>query len=108
MLVGHSYGGTLITKAGTHDSVGVLVYKTKPSWCIDANNDRTVNPDLERAAAKSIEGRPRPPLVQQCRAPRRLCSGGAVSVSDYLGGTGLLHLRPAQRSIHLATVLFRD
>ena len=132
VLVGHSYGGTLITKAGTHDSVGALVYiaalgpdenetsqqeqdqfartpvfdhieiadgriwlkasgvadfcgdlpeaeqklvlsvgavpdadlfnqqvpgtawKTKPSWYIVANNDRTVNPDLERAAAKRM------------------------------------------------------
>jgi pimeloyl-ACP methyl ester carboxylesterase len=26
VLVGHSYGGTLITKAGTHDRVGALVY----------------------------------------------------------------------------------
>ncbi|WP_037915402.1 alpha/beta fold hydrolase [Actinacidiphila yeochonensis] len=129
VLVGHSYGGTLITKAGLHDRVGALVYiaalgpdedetsqgeqdkfprtpvfehveiadgrvwlresgigdfcgdlpaaeqklvlstgavpvadlfdqqvpgtawRTKPSWYIVANNDRTVNPDLERAAA---------------------------------------------------------
>ncbi|MER8184599.1 alpha/beta hydrolase [Kitasatospora sp. NPDC094015] len=129
VLVGHSYGGTLITKAGTHDRVGALVYiaalapdenetsqqhqaqfdptpvfqhlevadgrlwlkpsgvpdfcgdlpaaeqklvlatgavptadlfdqqvpgtawRTKPSWYIVANQDRTVNPDLERFAA---------------------------------------------------------
>jgi pimeloyl-ACP methyl ester carboxylesterase len=132
VLVGHSYGGTLITKAGTHDRVLALVYiaalapdenetsqeeqdqfprtpvfdhievadgriwlkssglpdfagdlpepeqklvlatgavpvpdlfnqqvpgtawKTKPSWYIVANNDRTVNPDLERSAAKRM------------------------------------------------------
>ncbi|MFF2348824.1 alpha/beta fold hydrolase [Kitasatospora sp. NPDC058115] len=132
VLVGHSYGGTLITKAGTHDRVGALVYiaalapseeetsqdqqdtfartpvfehvdvadgriwllepglgdfcgdlpeaeqklvlatgavpvpdlfdqqvpgtawRTKPSWYIVANNDRTVNPDLERAAAERM------------------------------------------------------
>ncbi|MDH6131530.1 pimeloyl-ACP methyl ester carboxylesterase [Kitasatospora sp. MAA4] len=132
VLVGHSYGGTLITKAGIHDRVGALVYiaalapdedetsqdqqdkfarmpvfghidvadgriwllesgigdfcgdlpaaeqklvlatsavpvpdlfnqqvpgtawRTKPSWYIVANNDRTVNPDLERAAAERI------------------------------------------------------
>ncbi|WP_406195208.1 alpha/beta hydrolase [Kitasatospora sp. NBC_01560] len=132
VLVGHSYGGTLITKAGTHDRVGALVYiaalapdddetsqdqqdkfprtpvfdhidiadgriwllesgvgdfcgdlpaaeqklvlatgavpvpdlftqqvpgtawRTKPSWYIVANNDRTVHPDLERAAAERI------------------------------------------------------
>lgn len=130
MLVGHSYGGTLITKAGTHDRVGALVYiaaltpdegetsqeqldkfprtpivehvdvadgrvwlkpsgvphfcgdlpeaeqelvlatgavpvadlfnqqapgtawRTKSSWFIVANNDRTVPPDLERSAAE--------------------------------------------------------
>jgi pimeloyl-ACP methyl ester carboxylesterase len=129
VLVGHSYGGTLITKAGTHDRVGALVYisalgpdedetsagiqakfaqtpvfqkiqvadgriwlgpgaiadfagdlpedeqnlalatatppaadlfdqqvpgvawKTKPSWYIVANQDRSVNPDLERFCA---------------------------------------------------------
>ncbi|MEV7119183.1 alpha/beta fold hydrolase [Kitasatospora griseola] len=132
VLVGHSYGGTLITKAGVHDRVGALVYiaalgpdedetsqeqqnkfprtpvfdhidvshgriwlkesgtgdfcgdlppaeqnlvravgavpvpdlfdqqvpgtawRTKPSWCIVANNDRTVHPDLERAAAERM------------------------------------------------------
>jgi pimeloyl-ACP methyl ester carboxylesterase len=129
VLVGHSYGGTLITKAGTNDRVAALVYiaafgpdenettqqhqeqfpatpifnkldiadgriwlkpeavadfagdlpegeqkfihatqaapvadlftqqvpgaawKDKPSWYIVANNDRTINPDLERADA---------------------------------------------------------
>ncbi|GAX58780.1 alpha/beta fold hydrolase [Streptomyces olivochromogenes] len=132
VLAGHSYGGTLITKAGIHDRVGALVYiaalgpdedetsqqeqakfpptpvfdhieiadgriwlresgigdfcgdlpaeeqklvlatgavpvadlfdqqvpgtawRTKPSWYIVANNDRTVNPDLERAAAERM------------------------------------------------------
>ena len=132
VLVGHSYGGTLITKAGIHDRVGALVYiaalapdddetsaslqaqfaqtpafgnidavdgriwllppgisdfcgdlpeaerqfvlatanppavdlfdeqvpgtawKTKPSWYIVANNDRAVNPDLERFVAKRM------------------------------------------------------
>ncbi|GAA1229411.1 alpha/beta hydrolase [Kitasatospora nipponensis] len=135
VLVGHSYGGTLITKAGTHDRVGALVYiaalapdenetsqqlqeqfapmpvfdhlevgdgrlwlkssgladfcgdlpeaeqklvlatgavpvadlfnqqvpgtawRTKPSWYIVANNDRTVNPDLERFAAGRMGAR---------------------------------------------------
>jgi pimeloyl-ACP methyl ester carboxylesterase len=132
VLVGHSYGGTLITKAGTHDNVAALVYvaafgpdsnettqqhqeqfpatpifnkiaisddriwlkpeavpdfagdlpeqdqkyiyatqaapvkdlfsqqvpgtawRDKPSWYIVANNDRTINPDLERADAKRM------------------------------------------------------
>lgn len=132
VLVGHSYGGTLITKAGVHDRVGALVYiaalapdedetsqeqqnnfdrtpvfdhieiadgriwlqasgigdfagdlpeaeqmlvlatgavpvtdlfdqqvagtawKTKPSWYIVANQDRTVNPNLERFVAKRM------------------------------------------------------
>lgn len=132
VLVGHSYGGTLVTKAGMHDRVRALVFiaalapdenetsqdqqnqfartplfdhievgggriwlkpsgvpdfcgdlpeaeqrlalatgavpdadlfnqqvpgtawKTKPSWYIVANNDRTVNPELERAAAKRM------------------------------------------------------
>ncbi|MBR7837912.1 alpha/beta hydrolase [Actinospica durhamensis] len=135
VLVGHSYGGTLITKAGLHDRVGALVYiaalapdedetsqqqqakfsptpvfehievadgrlwlkasgvgdfcgdlpeaeqklvlatgavpvadlfdqqvpgtawKTKPSWYIVANQDRTVNPELERFAAKRMGAR---------------------------------------------------
>ncbi|GHJ47503.1 alpha/beta hydrolase [Catellatospora sp. TT07R-123] len=132
VLVGHSYGGTLITKAGTHDRVSALVYiaalapaedetsqqqqeqfprtpvfehievadgrvwlkpsglpdfcgdlpepeqklvlatggvpdadlfnqqvpgtawRTRPSWYIVANQDRTVHPDLERAAAQRM------------------------------------------------------
>ena len=29
-------------------------WKTKPSWYIGANNDRTVNPELERAAARRM------------------------------------------------------
>ncbi|SEG92218.1 Pimeloyl-ACP methyl ester carboxylesterase [Actinacidiphila yanglinensis] len=138
VLVGHSYGGTLITKAGTHDRVGALVYisalapdedetsqqqqdkfpptpifeqvevvdgrvwmkpsgvphfcgdlpeaeqklvlatgavpvadlfnqqvpgtawRTKPSWFIVANNDETVHPDLERAAAERMGAQVRP------------------------------------------------
>ena len=133
LLVGHSYGGTLITAAGVDDRVAGLVYiaalapdetetsqsqqdqfpvtdvfsyievadgriwmtpdgtkafagdlpeneqqlvwathippdanlfnekvdgtawRTKPSWYIVANNDRTVQPDLERAAAKRMD-----------------------------------------------------
>jgi len=132
VLVGHSYGGVLVTKAGMHDRVGALVYiaalcpdedetaqehqdkfartpifdhveigdnrvwlsesgtehfcgdlpaaeqklvlatgaapvadlfsqqvpgtawRTKPSWYIVANNDHTVNPDLERAGAERM------------------------------------------------------
>jgi pimeloyl-ACP methyl ester carboxylesterase len=135
LLVGHSYGGTLITAAGTDDRVAGLVYiaalapdesetsqsqqeqfpvtdvfsyiepaegriwllpegtkafagdlpeaeqalvwatamppdadlfnqkaegtawRSKPSWCIVANNDRTVNPDLERFAAERMGAR---------------------------------------------------
>ncbi|MGW0771449.1 alpha/beta fold hydrolase [Streptomyces sp. NPDC002676] len=138
VLVGHSYGGTLITKAGIHDRVGALVYiaalapdedetsqeqldkfprtpifehvdvaddrvwlkpsgvphfcgdlpeaeqklvlatgavpvadlfnqqvpgtawRTKPSWFIVANNDRTVPPDLERSAAERMGANIRP------------------------------------------------
>ncbi|MEV6839718.1 alpha/beta hydrolase [Streptomyces sp. NPDC051133] len=138
VLVGHSYGGTLITKAGTHDRVGALVYiaalapdedetsqeqldqfprtpifdhvdvadgrvwlkpsgvphfcgdlpeaeqklvlatgavpvadlfdqqvpgtawRTKPSWFIVANDDRTVHPDLERSAAERMGANVRP------------------------------------------------
>ena len=123
ILVGHSYGGSVITAAGTDDRVAGLVYiaalapdsdetsqsqqakfpvtdvfkyievtdgrlwlrpeseqeqkvvyathyapaadlfsrnapgtawKSKPSWCIVANNDRTVHPDLQRFAAKRM------------------------------------------------------
>ena len=132
LLVGHSYGGSVITAAGTDDRVAGLVYicalgpdetetsqgqqdkfprtdvfnyvevaggrvwmtpegtqafagdlpeeeqklvwathfapdanlfntkaegtawRTKPSWCIVGNNDRTVHPDLERSSAKRM------------------------------------------------------
>jgi pimeloyl-ACP methyl ester carboxylesterase len=137
VLVGHSYGGTLITKAGTHERVGALVFisalapdedetstalqakfaqtpvfqkievadgriwlgpgaiadfagdlpeaeqnlvlatapppaaelfdqqvpgvawKTKPSWYIVANHDRSVNPDLERFVADRMGAKTR-------------------------------------------------
>jgi pimeloyl-ACP methyl ester carboxylesterase len=36
-----------------HNAPGVA-WKTKPSWCIVANNDQTVNPELERFAAKRM------------------------------------------------------
>jgi len=36
-----------------HNAPGVA-WRTKPSWCIVANNDQTVHPDLERAAAKRM------------------------------------------------------
>src|SRR5205814_1795181 len=47
ILVGHSYGGSVITGAGTDDRVAGLVY-------IAAKNDRTVHPDMERFVAKRM------------------------------------------------------
>jgi len=68
ILVGHSYGGAVITEAGTDSSVAGLVYvaahmpdagenkavitavawRSEPSWMVVAGADRTINPDLER------------------------------------------------------------
>jgi pimeloyl-ACP methyl ester carboxylesterase len=31
-----------------------VAWRSKPSWCIVANNDQTVNPELERASAKRM------------------------------------------------------
>jgi pimeloyl-ACP methyl ester carboxylesterase len=36
-----------------HNAPGVA-WRTKPSWCIVANQDQTVHPDLERASAKRM------------------------------------------------------
>jgi len=36
-----------------HNAPGVA-WRTKPSWAIVANNDQTVNPELERFAAKRM------------------------------------------------------
>jgi pimeloyl-ACP methyl ester carboxylesterase len=36
-----------------HNVPGVA-WRSKPSWCIVANNDHTVHPELERAAAKRM------------------------------------------------------
>jgi pimeloyl-ACP methyl ester carboxylesterase len=33
---------------------GILAWRTKPSWSIVANQDQTVNPELERFAAKRM------------------------------------------------------
>jgi len=38
ILVGHSYGGAVITEAG----------ETPTSWVLAAESDRTINPELER------------------------------------------------------------
>jgi pimeloyl-ACP methyl ester carboxylesterase len=35
--------------------VNGTAWRTKPSWYIVANTDRTVQPDLERAAAKRMD-----------------------------------------------------
>ena len=37
--------------------VGGVAWRTKPSWNIVAVNDRSVHPDLERAAAKRMNGK---------------------------------------------------
>lgn len=85
VLVGHSWGGTVITEAGSHDKVAALVFvaafapdsgestadlgkafedkvtsaawKNKPSWYIVAEKDRMIQPDLERAMAKKINAK---------------------------------------------------
>ncbi|WP_262246721.1 alpha/beta fold hydrolase [Parapedobacter soli] len=40
--------------AATVQPVHNVAWKTKPSWCIVATEDRMINPDLERATAKMI------------------------------------------------------
>jgi pimeloyl-ACP methyl ester carboxylesterase len=37
-----------------HNAPGVA-WRSKPSWCIVGNNDQTVNPELERFAAKRMD-----------------------------------------------------
>ena len=65
VLVGHSYGGSLITAAGTDDRVAPVAdlftqkvdgvaWRTKPSWYIVGSKDHTVNPLLERSAAQRM------------------------------------------------------
>ena len=39
----------------TTQKVYNVAWKTKPSWCIVATNDRMINPELERAEAKMIK-----------------------------------------------------
>jgi alpha-beta hydrolase superfamily lysophospholipase len=48
ILVGHSYGGAVITAAGTDDRVAGLV-----SYIL-ATSDRTVHPELQRFLAKRM------------------------------------------------------
>jgi predicted alpha/beta hydrolase family esterase len=45
LLVGHSWGGVVITEAGTD---------LKTYWYIVAANDRIIHPDLERMPAKKM------------------------------------------------------
>jgi pimeloyl-ACP methyl ester carboxylesterase len=56
VLVGHSYGGTLITKAGIHDRVGALVYIA------------ALAPDDDETSASSA--RPRSPSKREARRRR--------------------------------------
>ncbi len=37
-----------------NEKLGGTAWRTKPSWYIVANNDRTVHPDLERFVAKRM------------------------------------------------------
>jgi pimeloyl-ACP methyl ester carboxylesterase len=46
------WGKTFLTQRVTK-----AAWKTKPSWCIVATEDRSVNPDLERAEAKMIKAK---------------------------------------------------
>ncbi|KAA9378290.1 alpha/beta hydrolase [Microbispora cellulosiformans] len=73
VLVGHSYGGIVISEAGTHPNVTSLVYiaafapdqgesawRHKPSWYLVATEDRMIPPPAqrmmaERAGAKVVE-----------------------------------------------------
>ena len=74
VLVGHSYGGSVITAAGTdlpqeeqkltwatqgapvadlfNQKVEGTAWKSKPSWHIVATSDHTIQPDLQRFVAK--------------------------------------------------------
>lgn len=46
------WGKTFLTQKITH-----AAWKTKPSWCIVATEDRSVSPELERAEAKMIKAK---------------------------------------------------
>ncbi len=57
LLVGHSYGGAVITEAGAHPAVRRLVYLA--AFCIDEHEScATAGGDDPRLAAISHEGRP--------------------------------------------------
>lgn len=57
VLVGHSYGGTLITKAGTHDRVGALVYIA------------ALGPDENETSQQEQDGSPARPSSTTSRSP---------------------------------------
>ena len=70
VLVGHSYGGVVVSEAGTHPNVAALVYiaayapdrgesavtepawRHKPSWYLVATEDRTIPPSTQRSMAQ--------------------------------------------------------
>src|SRR5579859_6141753 len=56
ILVGHSYGGTVITAAGTDDRVAGLVYIAALAPDADETSQslQTVTPELERFVAKRM------------------------------------------------------
>src|SRR6266851_1146317 len=66
ILVGHSYGGVVITEVGNDPKVAGLVYvsafapdkgespasRTKPSWYLVSTEDKMIPPDAQRAMSK--------------------------------------------------------
>ena len=57
VLVGHSYGGAVITAAAAGDPKTQSVWKEKPSWFLIAENDRMVAPETQRYTARRMKSR---------------------------------------------------
>ena len=52
------FGEATAAAAGAFgENVSAAVWKTKPSWCLVANQDRGIPPNLERAMAETIKAK---------------------------------------------------
>ncbi|KWS05573.1 putative signal peptide protein [Lysobacter capsici AZ78] len=91
VLVGHSWGGTVITQAGDDDKVSALVYVA------------AFAPDVGQASAEQGKGFPTPPgLAHLLERDGRLWlseSGARDDFAPDLGAKGAKHVFDAQRPI---------
>ncbi|WP_460585259.1 alpha/beta fold hydrolase [Hymenobacter arcticus] len=68
-----------LAAAAAADKVTTAAWQTKPSWYLVATDDRTVNPDLQRASAQHIDA-----TVRSSAGSHLLVLSQPVAVADFI------------------------